>query len=1044
MIEKIKILLVEDNPADADLTRETMENCKILYDIWVVEDGIAAMEFLHRQGGYQNVPRPDIILLDLNLPRKDGREVLADIKTDPALRRIPVVVLTSSQAEEDIIKSYDLQANAYITKPVDLNGFGKIVKAIEGFWFFSGTLSTGDFAMNPAINVLLIEDNPGDADLIREYITGDTKQPVEIYVASTLAASVGFLKRGGFDIILLDLNLPDSAGIDTFSAIHAVAPKIPVIVVTGAEDDEMALQCMEHGAQDYLPKQWINRSLAMTIRNTLTRVQTEVHLVRAHNSTSRLVESNPDGILVLAADQKIQYANSAAIALFGRELLGEIFEVPPTPFAQMTIQCRSGVINTVEVLISQVSWNNAQAVMVTLRDITDLKQARDSAAHLIHVLRGVRNVNQLIIRENDRNRLIQSACDILTQELSYDSVWIALLNENGTIAVIAGSNVGKSFTTVKEQIRNDHLLPNCIARALKGPGTLLLYPAVDCPDCPMARHDTEFFSLTQRLESHGKVYGVIVVYISPTFAQSEEEKGLFEELADDISYALHKMEVERQVEELSRFPAENPNPVIRFLPEGTVVYANRAAALLLKEIEATADMDNLWKRKISASVASGLMNEFEVAVDDRYFQVQLVPICDHGYVNLYARDITERKHFEFARQQALRETQSLLKASRAVLLEPDFPRVARIIFNICAEHIKAPAGYVALLSSDGNYNEVVFLDAGNRECLVDPNSLMPLRGLRVEAYDKGQGVFDNNFRESHFQKFLPQGHVDLDNVLFAPLNLDGHAVGLIGLANKTGGFTEQDVRMAEAFGEIMAIALRGHRVKQALQKSEEQLRQSNKLEAVGRLAGGVAHDFNNMLNVILGYAEIITTKLHPGDPLLKLVEQISKAGNRSADLARQLLAFSRKQTLQPKIIDLNAVIRDIDKMLRRLIGEDIELESVLSDDISRVEVDQSQIQQVLMNLALNARDAMPEGGKLTIETADIEIDADYAQKHVGVMPGRYVLLTMTDTGCGMSADILQHVFEPFYTTKEPGKGTGLGLATVYGIVKQSGGQIWVL
>ncbi len=224
---------------------------------------------------------------------------------------------------------------------------------------------------------------------------------------------------------------------------------------------------------------------------------------------------------------------------------------------------------------------------------------------------------------------------------------------------------------------------------------------------------------------------------------------------------------------------------------------------------------------------------------------------------------------------------------------------------------------------------------------------------------------------------------------------------------------------------------------------QKQLMQAQKLESIGRLAGGVAHDFNNMLNVIIGYGELILDKLQPGNPMQVYVEEIVKAGYRSAFLTRQLLAFSRKQTLQPKEFDLNDLVRNIEKMIRRLIGEDIELKIVLAQDIGRVLVDPGQIDQVIMNLVVNARDAMPKGGKLFIETAVVDLDKTSAEKRSLVKPGKYVLLAVTDTGCGMNKEILNLIFDPFFTTKKKGQGTGLGLSTVYGIVKQSHGNIWV-
>ena len=233
------------------------------------------------------------------------------------------------------------------------------------------------------------------------------------------------------------------------------------------------------------------------------------------------------------------------------------------------------------------------------------------------------------------------------------------------------------------------------------------------------------------------------------------------------------------------------------------------------------------------------------------------------------------------------------------------------------------------------------------------------------------------------------------------------------------------------------------KTEEALQHSEEQLRQAQKIEAVGRLAGGVAHDFNNMLTAIGGYCDLLIDDLEATDPHRQDVEEIKKAADRATSLTRQLLAFSRKQIIQPKPLNLNEVISNLDKMLRRLLREDIALLTIPAAELGLVLADPGQIEQVIVNLALNSRDAMPQGGKLTIETGNVELDAQYADRHLEVQPGSYVLLAVSDTGSGMTEEARERIFEPFFTTKEQGKGTGLGLSVVYGIVKQSGGHIWV-
>jgi nitrogen-specific signal transduction histidine kinase len=224
---------------------------------------------------------------------------------------------------------------------------------------------------------------------------------------------------------------------------------------------------------------------------------------------------------------------------------------------------------------------------------------------------------------------------------------------------------------------------------------------------------------------------------------------------------------------------------------------------------------------------------------------------------------------------------------------------------------------------------------------------------------------------------------------------------------------------------------------------EAQLRQASKMDAIGQLAAGIAHDFNNLLSVIISYSEMLSGDLKEGDPMRADLEEIRGAGKRAVELTRQLLAFSRQQVLQPQLVDLGEVVRSMEKMLQRLLGADVELHATESGELSRILVDPGQMEQVIMNLAVNARDAMPQGGKLEIMTSRVQLDQTYAAEHVGITPGPHVLLAVSDTGTGMDKATLARMWEPFFTTKELGKGTGLGLATVFGIVRQSGGTIWV-
>ena len=762
------------------------------------------------------------------------------------------------------------------------------------------------------MKVLIVEDSPGDLRLIREWLADGGNAVAEIQCARNLAEGLDCLAHTAPDVMLLDLGLPDSQGLDTVTRARATAPGVPIVVLTGLDDDSVRLAAVQVGAQDYLPKAHADgRSLTRAIRHAIERHELagelerrSVELAATSKRIQEMIDANADGMIIVDENGLLRFLNPAAEMLLGRkaeQLIG-------TPFGH--------TIAPGETMEADLVRKNGESLTVGMRAVPHPWQGQD--AYLISL------------------------------------------------------------------------------------------------------HD-----ITQR---------------------------------------------------------------------------KRGAEALRQALE------------------------------------------------------------ESRRRQA--EVSALLAGSRLVLEDRDFPRVARSAFDACRELTGATAGYVALLTDDGLEDSVLSLETGGLPCTVDPSLLKPIRGLRAEACSSGQPVYQNDFGHSQCAGDMPTGHLALDNALFAPPIIQGETVGLLGLANKPAGFTQDDAEIARAFAELAAISLMSNRTRQSLEASqrryrslfdempvglyqthadgrilevnpalvellgypdretllaqdavdgysdrkarqqwraqleregevrgrksqwvrydgsrvwvqenarvvrgadgqplyyegtvedissqrqmEEQLRHAHKMESVGRLAGGVAYDFNNLLTVIMGFACFARDAL-PGDsPMRRDLAEVLKASDRAARLTGQLLAFSRRQVLEPQVVDPNDLVLSMDKMLRRLIAEHIEYVTIVDPEIGHIRVDPGQIEQVVVNLAVNASDAMPDGGTLTITTCNATLD-DKKLIHpgMGAPPGEFVMLSVSDTGVGIPSEIKEHLFEPFFTTKPPGKGTGLGLAMVYGIVKQHGGEIAV-
>jgi len=692
---------------------------------------------------------------------------------------------------------------------------------------------------------------------------------------------------------------------------------------------------------------------------------------------------------------------------------------------------------------------------------TERTRPQEKLEYLNRVLRALRNINQLIVQEKEPGILVTKACENLTRDRVYNQAWIALMDDSREIVSMVESGFNGEFDSLEKSYRRG-LLNACSQKALKQSGALGIHGShSDCSECPVSGILNGNGAMTVRLEHEERVFGLLTAVMDPFLTADPEQQDLFKNIANDIGFALHHIEQEadrRRMEILQD-----------------------ALYRISQAVESTENLDALYRavHEIIRDVMPA--DNFYIAFYDKKEELLTFPY----FVDTVDDRPEPRKAGRGLTEYVLRTCEPLL-ATKAV--QENLNRLKEIELIGAHSHIwlgvplkadEKPIGIIGVqdYSNPDAYGEremhmlkyvsTQVAKAIERKRAEDTLRLSedlnrgivantPIGIMYLDA--KGTIIFENpamskmaNVPEGEVSKAIGKRILDIPNLKNKSVIemmrkvMRGESVHNVEIDYKSFYGKSLTLRVHTAprsgtGGKIIGAIIMCEDIT-GFKKLEAQFLQAQKMEAVGRLAGGVAHDFNNLLTVVFGHAELGMMRLEENSPVRKHFREIVTIADRTTELIDQLLSFSRKKVIKPRVIDLNDHLANMGKMLQRLIGEDVELIFIRKPGLGKIKAEPAQVDQVVVNLAVNARDAMPDGGKLTIETHDVEVDALFTASHVGSKPGPYVRLSVSDTGSGIRQEIMTHIFDPFFTTKAKNKGTGLGLATVYGIVNQNGGFI---
>lgn len=852
------------------------------------------------------------------------------------------------------------------------------------------------------LRILLIEDSSGDARLIKEMLKESGIQS-EIECVDRLSAGIGQVKLDGFDVILLDLGLPDSQGLGTLMKLNEIRPEAPVIVLTGLADDATGMLAIKEGAQDYLIKgQTDHYLLSRSIRYAIERKKAEDLIVASEQKYRVLVETMNEGLGVQDRNSIITYMNKRACEMFGyepEELIGR----------------------PIDILFDEEGLKNFKAQMA------QRQQGKEENYEITWRRKDGATVHTLV-----------SPHVIYDAEGNFDGSFGVFIDITDRIKVESELKESEEkFKAIFESATDGILLVNM--------ETMKFYMG-----------NKKIFQMLGYTEDEIINLGITDIHHKADLPHVMEQ---------------FKRQARREIEVAINIPVKRK--------DGSIFYAdiNSFPITLTGTKYLIGIFRDITERRLLEAAAHEQRKRFET-----FFDTSITPLAfldkdfnfirvNKAYANAAKREVSEfqgHNHFEFYPSDAKTIFEDVVRTKTSFqtfgrpFIYPDHPERGVTYWNWTL---------VPILDNNGEVEFLAFSLVDVTEQKKANENLKKSEAFIkniLESVGEGFIVIDPEYKIiSANRAYCEMQKTPLENIIGRPCYEVSHRTNepcfMMGeecapkLTFKTGEphiaiHTHYDNNdnpiyietrafpMKDTEGKVFAVIeiLNNVTEKRTL---ENQLRHAQKMEAIGQLAGGIAHDFNNMLNVIIGYASLMQMNMSHDDPKMEQVKEILNAGDRAAHLTKGLLTFSRKQVMEIRRININEIIEGFKKMLARIIGEDIELRIIPSEQALTLKADIVQIEQVLMNLASNAKDAMPKGGILTIETMPVNIDSAFIRIHGYGEPGMHALITVSDTGEGMDDRTREKIFEPFFTTKEFGKGTGLGLSIVYGIIKQHNGYI---